>query len=214
MAGETFEREFKIAPVGRRVRCRVTADGAEVVRAKNGKRISSCKFSEVKHGRFAELYGADFGLPFMGERMVSRYLRLTGHHQHLTIKQNGGQYGGKKLDLLPFYDSCAATLRGLAALQPDAKIYVGPSLAMRWTWFFIGIASFIVGALSLMTVVGGLFDPGSVTRDGMIDLTIVGIILVPLGVGSIIRFRPWATKDLRPAADLAATIEGWARNRD
>lgn len=30
MAGEAFEREIKIAPVGHRVKCRATAEGADI----------------------------------------------------------------------------------------------------------------------------------------------------------------------------------------
>jgi hypothetical protein len=214
MAGNTFEREFKIAPVGRRVKCRVTAEGAEIVGATSGKRVSSCEFSKVRHGRFTEISLGDFGLGFFGSKMTSRYLRLSGHHQHFKLQQNGGQYDKKGLDLVPFYESCAATLRGLAAANPDAKINIGPGVALRWTWFFIGIAATLVGGLSLLTVFGGVVQPGSVTQDAMLDLTIVGIILTPLGISSMIRFRPWSQKDLRPAADLAADIEGWLQNRD
>jgi hypothetical protein len=186
---------FKPSPFRKPVHCRIEAGAVELVRGATVR--TRLPLAAVTAARWSELADG-----YQGQ--ARRELVLWAGRARLKLLQKDGfQHGPAPVG--PFYQACAATLRALAAQQPEAEVSFG---SPRW-------ARLLYAVMMVPAAVIGLLLIASAVQEGGIAAVLV---LGAIGASFLVTFV-WWVRGLRVgrpaprwrAADLAAEMERWAR---
>lgn len=201
--GGTFSSEFKVAPVGGRVICRISPSSVEITRANGAPRPRTFTFADAEYARFTEV-----SLIYAGTKtdLSSRLLTLRGHGHKFVLQQNCGTFKPRTdLQLRPYYEACISTLKALATVKPTLQIELGMRPVLKWVFFLIGCGQVLLGGLLLLGIVIELFSREKRGSD-IVFLGVIGLAFFVYGIAMIATSIPWKNRETVTPAELARML--------
>lgn len=186
---------FKPSPYRKPIHCRIDGGAVELVLGQQVRgRLPLAAVTQAHWSELADGY----------QGQARRELVLKAGRARLRLLQKDGFHNGP-VPVGPFYQACAATLRALAAQQPDAVVSFG---SRRWARVLYAVMMLPAAVIGLMLIAS------AVQMGGIAAL----LVLSALGTSFLVTFVWWvrglrlgrATPRWR-AAELAAEMERWAR---
>jgi len=189
--------EYKVAPVGKRLRISVDELSASYEDAKSGRNPKTVNFPEIESARWIETQLFTFGQPSM--RSSELILKHKDGAWRIRLG-DGNPYGKDATNRDAYFAACTAILANAAKVKPDLEVTVGSGSAIRWIMSAFAALSVIIGLTVAFGSLGAFLSRQWV--DGFFFLAL-SLAFAGSGAGMAISFNPFAQRERIPAADLA-----------